>query len=77
VGNDGANRIDGSAGDDWLDGHGGTDTALVDSAVSGVQAYSLANGQLTLTTGAGTDVMNCIKRVRLSDALFALDPAWF
>jgi hypothetical protein len=73
VGNDGANRLDGSAGNDRLDGHGGTDTALVGSTLSGVQAYSLGNGELTLSTGAGTDVMNGIERVRLSDALFALD----
>jgi methionine-rich copper-binding protein CopC len=78
----GSGSITGTSGDDTLnagtgnvsiDGGAGTDTVVIAAPVAGVQAYSYANGVLTVTTANGTDTMVNVERVKLSDALFALD----
>jgi methionine-rich copper-binding protein CopC len=74
--------ITGTSGDDTLvagtgnvsiDGGAGTDTVVIAAPVSGVQAYSYANGVLSVTTANGSDTIVNVERVKLSDALFALD----
>jgi methionine-rich copper-binding protein CopC len=78
----GPGTITGTAADDTLnagtgnvsiDGGAGTDTVVINATVAGVQGYSYANGVASVTTANGTDTMQNVERVKLSDALFALD----
>ncbi|HWI80815.1 hypothetical protein [Ramlibacter sp.] len=69
----GDDLLHGTAGNDTIDGAAGTDTVVLDATVGAVHGYAMAAGALTLTTAAGTDTLLNVERVRLADALFALD----
>ena len=69
----GNDRLNGKGGIDSLDGGPGTDTAVIETALAGVQSYSLAGGVLTVTIAAGTQTISNIERVQLNDGLFAFD----
>ncbi|HEY0886739.1 MAG TPA: Ig-like domain-containing protein [Ramlibacter sp.] len=82
VGSTGDDRISGGGGNDTLNGRGGndaidggdgTDTAIIESALAGLQAYSLVDGVISLTTALGTQTLVNVERVRLDDGLFAFD----
>ncbi len=82
VGSTGDDRISGGGGNDTLNGRGGndavdggdgTDTAIIETGLAGVLAYSYANGVITVTTALGTQTMVNVERVRLNDGLFAFD----
>jgi hypothetical protein len=51
----------------------GLHTAVINAPVASVEAYSLENGVLSITTATGTQTLAGVDRVSLSDALFALD----
>ena len=63
----------GPAQDTYVHGTAGLDTALIASDTAGILAYSLAGGVLSITTAHGTQHLDNVERVQLSDALFALD----
>ena len=65
--------LHGTPGDDTVDGGAGTDTFVIDASLASVHGYTLAGGVLTVTTASGTDTLVNVERVRLADALFALD----
>ncbi|NKE65381.1 hypothetical protein RAMLITH_06070 [Ramlibacter sp. RBP-2] len=82
VGSTGDDRVSGGGGNDTLNGRGGndaidggdgTDTAIIETTMAGVQAYSFANGVITVTTALGTQTLVNVERVRLNDGLFAFD----
>jgi len=68
-----AGAVFGTGGDDHLTGTSGLDTAIIAAPLASVQAYSFANGVLSLTSSAGTDTLSGIERVQFTDAIFALD----
>ncbi len=51
----------------------GLHTAVINAPMAGIQAYSLVNGVLSVTTAGGTQTLAGVDRVSLNDALFALD----
>ncbi len=82
VGSTGDDRVSGGGGNDTLNGRGGndaidggdgTDTAIIETTMAGVQAYSFANGVISVTTALGTQTMVNVERVHLNDGLFAFD----
>ena len=72
-GGGGNDRLNGRGGNDTIDGGDGTDTAIIETTLAGVQAYSFANGVITVTTALGTQTLVNVERVRLNDGLFAFD----
>lgn len=69
----GDDLLRGTAGNDSVDGGAGTDTIALDVSLAAVLGYSLAGGVLTVTTATDSDTVVNVERVRLADALFALD----
>jgi hypothetical protein len=59
--------------DAYVHGTAGLDTAIIASDRAGILAYSLDGGVLSITTGHGTQHIDNVERVRLTDALYALD----
>ena len=72
-GGGGNDALNGRGGNDAIDGGDGTDTAIIETAIAGVQAYSFANGVISVTTALGTQTLVNVERVRLTDGLFAFD----
>lgn len=65
--------LHGTAGHDTVDGGAGIDTAVIAAPLGSVTRCTVADGGVTLTTSQGTDTLVGVERVRLADALFALD----
>jgi hypothetical protein len=79
VGNDADNAITGGAGNDTLDGRGGTNTSVY-SGIAKNYAVTLTAGSPTITvqdkTGAdGTDNLTSIQRLQFTDQM--IDTTWF
>ena len=72
-GGGGNDTLNGRGGNDAIDGGEGTDTAIIETPIAGVHAYSFANGVITVTTALGTQTLVNVERVRLQDGLFAFD----
>jgi hypothetical protein len=51
----------------------GIDVAVIGASTSEVLSYSIAGGDVTITTAAGTQYFLDVERIRFEDALFALD----
>ena len=73
VGMGGHDLLHGTAGNDTVDGGAGTDTFVTGASLAAVHGYTLAGGLLTITTASDSDTLLNVERVRLADALFALD----
>ena len=68
----GADTIIGSAGNDFIDGYGGIDTALYSGSAA---SYTIrgANGAHVVTGASGTDTLQNVERLKFSDKSIALD----
>jgi len=69
----GNDTLNGRGGNDRIDGGDGTDTAIIETPMSGVQSYSFIGGVITVTVALGTQTLVNVERVRLNDGLFAFD----
>jgi len=74
IGNSANNLLTGGGGSDTLDGVAGIDTAIYSAAVASY-AMTLSGGSATIVdrSGAGTDSLLNVERVRFADANLALD----